>query len=164
MQTYPAITNKITDQEYNIVRLDKDNLKDLAFLHSEVYGIKMNKDYFFKKYNTAYTGVEYIGFLAYSKNNFPVAFYGVIPCFLTYENKTILAAQSADTMTHPGYRFKGMFVDLSRRTFDLCKENRIQTVFGFPNQNSYHGAIHKLGWIETEIMQCFIISVSTIPL
>jgi Acetyltransferase (GNAT) domain len=164
MQTYPDITNKATDQQYSVVRLCKDNLKDLAFLHSQVYATASNEGYFLKKYNTAYTGVEYVGFLAYTKNNFPVAFYGVIPCFLTYQNKTLLVAQSADTMTHPNYRFKGMFVDLSRRTFNLCKENGIQLVFGFPNQNSYHGAIHKLGWIETETMRCFIIPVNTIPL
>jgi hypothetical protein len=164
MQTYQATTDKPITQEYSIARLSKDNIKDLAFLHSEIYAITIKEAYFLKKYNTAYTGVEYIGFLAYNKDSLPIAFYGVVPCFISYQSRNILAAQSADTMTHPGHRYKGMFVDLSKRTFDLCKEMGIQLVFGFPNQNSYHGAVHKLGWKETEQMTCFSIPVNTIPI
>jgi hypothetical protein len=57
-----------------------------------------------------------------------------------------------------------MFVELSNITFDLCKKNGIRVIFGFPNQNSYHGAVHKLGWKLTHTMECFIIPVKTLPL
>ena len=33
-----------------------------------------------------------------------------------------------------------------------------ELIYGFPNQNSYHGAI-KLGWQMTEMMECFKIPV-----
>jgi hypothetical protein len=163
MPILQEIISNTENSEYVITRLNKDNLKDLAILHSEVYSIPVSNDYFFKKYDTAYTGIENVGYIVYNRENRPVAYYGVIPCFVRYKNEVILAAQSADTMTHPKHRYKGMFVELSNKTFDLCRELNIRLVFGFPNQNSYHGAVNKLGWKMTEKMSCFIIPVKCLP-
>ncbi len=149
---------------YSIERLGKDNLADIATLYEAVYGRTAPAGLFIKKYDTAYTGREYLGFIAYSKDRVPVGYYGVIPCFLQYGDKKILSAQSADTMTHPQYRFKGLFVELSNITFNLCRSEGIKLVFGFPNQNSLHGAINKLGWKMTETLDCFVIPVKTIPI
>lgn len=164
MQTSQEIISDTQGKEYSITRLSKGNLADIGKLYTEVYGSAPGDNYFSKKYDTAYTGVENVGFIAYNKDNIPVAYYGVIPCFMQYGNKIILAAQSADTMTHPGHRYKGMFVELSNMTFDLCRELDILLIFGFPNQNSYHGAINKLGWKMTGTMSCFTIPVKTLPL
>lgn len=156
----PVIENK----EYTIERLNKHRLKDMESLYKAVYGIDAPQNYFFKKYDTAYTGVEWLGYIAYNKEKIAVAYYGVMPCFVQYDHEVLLAAQSGDTMTHPGFRYKGMFVELSKITFELCKQAGIKFIFGFPNQNSYHGAITKLGWQMTESMDCFLIPVSAIPL
>src|SRR5688572_16270280 len=164
MLTSQEIISNTQSKEYSITRLSKDNLADVGKLYTEVYGSAPGIEYFPKKYDTAYTGVENVGFIAYNTENMPVAFYGVIPCFIQYGNKRILAAQSADTMTHPRHRYKGMFVELSTMTFDLCRELGIFLLFGFPNQNSYHGAVHKLGWKMTGTMTCFTIPVKTLPL
>lgn len=153
-----------TEREYYIERLSCEALTDVARLHHAVYTKEMPLSFFINKYDTAFTGVEYVGYVAYSPEGIPVAYYGVIPCFLQDGNKKILAAQSADTMTHPQYRFKGLFVELSHMTFDLCRQEGIQILFGFPNQNSLHGAIHKLGWKMTHTMDCFMIPVRTVPL
>jgi hypothetical protein len=154
----------IEDKEYTVVRLNRERLKDMETLYKAVYGTVAPENYFLKKYDTAYTGVEWLGYIAYNKENIVVAYYGVMPCFIQYEGAIILAAQSGDTMTHPGFRYKGMFVELSKITFALCREEGIRFVFGFPNQNSYHGAVHKLGWKLTESMECFVVAVSTLPL
>jgi len=154
----------VVDKEYSIARLAKDNLADVARLHMAVYGKAAADGYFPRKYNTAYTAVENVGFIAYAKDKRPVAYYGVIPCFIQFENEVILAAQSADTMTDPQHRYKGMFVELSNMTFDLCRQLGIRLIFGFPNQNSYHGAVTKLGWKMTEAMTCFTIPVKGLPL
>lgn len=164
MPTSQEIIINTESAEYVVVRLNKARLNDLAKLHSEVYGTPVNENYFLKKYDTAYTGLEHVGYLAYNTEGTPVAHYGVIPCFIQYKTDIMLAAQSADTMTHPKYRYKGMFVDLSNKTFDLCRELGIRLIFGFPNQNSYHGAVNKLGWKITESMACFIIRVKGLPL
>jgi hypothetical protein len=142
------------------VRLSKSNLEDLARLHSVVYA-PVAADHYVKKYDTAYTGVEYVGFIAYN-DGIPIAFYGVVPCFVQSATEIILAAQSADTMTHPGYRMKGMFMELANKTFELCRDSGIKLVFGFPNQNSYHGLL-KLGWKETEKLDCFRVEIKSFP-
>src|SRR4030095_3720742 len=162
MPTSPEIISKTKDKEYSVAMLSKDNLSDLALLYKEVYDAARPDGYFIKKYDTAYTGVEYVGFIAYDKENRPVAYYGVIPCFIQSGKEIILAAQSADTMTHPEHRYKGMFVKLSMMTFDLCRQLGIKLIFGFPNQNSYPAMIKHLGWTETEKMSRFTIPIGTI--
>jgi hypothetical protein len=156
--------NSIEKKEYLIVRLNRENLADVEKLHEAVYKNAPAPGYFFKKYDTAYTGVEYAGFIAYNDEKIAVAYYGVIPCFIKYGKQIMLAAQSADTMTHPQYRYKGMFVELSNLTFELCGELGIRLVFGFPNQNSYHGAVNKLGWKMTHRMDYFSIPVKGLRL
>ena len=160
----PTSQEVIESKEYRVDRLNDSNLKDLAKLHSEVYGTPVDENYFLRKYDTSYTGLENVGYLAYNPEGEPVAYYGVIPCLIKFKDEVMLSAQSADTMTHPQHRYKGMFVDLSNRAFELCRQLGIRLVFGFPNQNSYHGAVNKLGWVMTETMACFIIPVKTIPL
>jgi hypothetical protein len=149
--------NNGTEKEYSVVRLNGKNIVDLEKLYAAVYKKNAPGNYFAKKYDTVFTGVQHIGYLAY-KEAIPIAFYGVIPCFIQYENNVILAAQSADTMTHPEHRYKNLFFDLSNMCFELCKQNGIFLIYGFPNQNSYHGAI-KLGWQMSEIMDCFTMHV-----
>jgi len=141
---------------YEVIRLDKQNLADVAELHTVVYGRVPDVDFFINKYNTAFTGVEYVGYIAYDQQ-IPIAFYGVIPCFLSIGDETILSAQSTDTMTHPDYRNKGLFVELAERTYQLCIQESIRLIFGFPNQNSLPGFVNKLGWEVTGLMDCFIL-------
>ena len=160
MSTSGHITEK---EDYRIERLSRDKIEDLAKLHEAVYAAAPANNYYDLKYDTAYTKVEYAGFIAYHPCGEPIAYYGVIPCFIEWNKEIILAAQSADTMTHPKHRFKGMFMQLANKTFELCRQLNIKLIFGFPNQNSYHGFI-KLGWKKTESLECFIIPVDSLPL
>ena len=146
--------------EHSIVRLNKDNLADVAKLHAEVYPVAQPLNYFQKKYDTAFTKIENVGFLAYDKDQRPAAYYGVIPCFIQFGDKIVLAAQSGDTMTHPRHRGKGLVVKLSNITFDLCKELGIQLLFGFPNQDFYPIMIKHLQWKETEKLNRFEVRVN----
>jgi len=150
--------------EYQVEKLTAAKLADVEQLHAAVYGAMPTADFFIKKYNTAFTGVEYVGYVAYNTQKIAVGFYAVIPCFIQFGDQSVLAAQSADTMTHPGYRYKGLFVELSNMTFQLCRDLGINLVFGFPNQNSLPGAINKLGWQMTHQLDCFIIPVTSFPL
>src|SRR5580698_1455477 len=94
--------------EYKVLRLSHDNIGDAEKLHTAVYGIKLRPGFFEAKYDTAFTGAKHVGFIAYNDNGVPIAFYAVIPCFISMDEDTVLAGQSADTMTHPDYRFKGL--------------------------------------------------------
>jgi len=158
-----STADKTNTNDYNIARLDRGRLLDLARLHKIVYRVSPANNHFQRKYDTGYTGIENIGFVAYDVAGEPVAFYGVIPCFIQCGDQIVLAAQSADTMTHTDHRNKGLFMKLARLTFDLCKEVGIKLVFGFPNQNSHRGLV-KLGWVTTEVMERFRIAVNVLPL
>jgi hypothetical protein len=157
------MTSAAENKAYTVKRLSINSIADLARLDALVYQRKPAIGFFLKKYNTVYTGVNYIGFIAYNNQNQPIAFYGVIPTLLWYNGRTILVAQSVDAMTHSEYRNMGLFTELANLTDDLCRKENIQLVFGFPNQNSYPGLI-KLHWHITDTMDRFTIPVKCIPL
>jgi Acetyltransferase (GNAT) domain len=164
MQTSEDLIEKTQSLACRIERLNKTNLDDLATLHAAVYGGEPDEHFFTRKYATSYTGVEHVGFLAYNREGQVVGYNGVVPCFIEYEGKKILAAQATDYMTHPDYRYKGMLIELSNRTFTLCQELGITLLFGFPNQHSYHGVVNRLGWKPVVSMSCFLVSVSCFPM
>ncbi len=150
--------------DFRVERLSGGNLPDLGLLDKAVYGVDRPGYSFQKKYATAYTGAQYLGYLAYNGQNEPVAYYGVMPCRLQYKDRILLAAQSGDTMTHPAYRNKGLFVKLCQLTVELCRREGVKLLFGFPNQHSYPGLVNKLGWTTTGAMECFCVSVAAVPL
>lgn len=165
MQTLAElIDNSALATGYRLERFSVDKLDCLCYLYTAVYGKLPPKERFLKKYNTGFTVVSYTGFLAYDSDGLPVAFYAVIPCFIEYNGHLVLAAQSTDTMTHPGHRNKGLFVALAELTYNLCRKEGIRLVFGFPNQNSLPGFINKLGWQQVGQMECFTMPVKAIPL
>ena len=148
---------------YRFARLGASNLKDLYLLFAAVYGKACPASYFERKYDTAYTGVAYIGVLAYL-DDLPVAYYGVIPTFLSIRQQKVLAAQSCDTMTHPAHQKKGLFVKLAIHTFELARQEGIHLIFGFPNQNSYPGFIKHLGFTHADTMHRHTIRFSNTPI
>jgi len=130
---------------YRIEKLSAENIRDLIPLYKEVFNEKVSQKFLLKKYDTRSVGPEFVGFIAYTPNGMAVAYYGVIPCFFQLNGKKVIAAQSADTMTHPHHRKKGLFQNLALKTYALAAEQDIKFVFGFPNQDSYPGFM-KLNW------------------
>ncbi len=149
--------------DYYIERLSESNLAGLENLFTAVYNRPPATNLFASKYNTAFTAVIYTAYIAYNNQQVPIAYYGVIPCFIRFEDKIVLSAQSADTMTHPEYRNKGLFVELAEMTYELCRSAGMPFIFGFPNQNSLPGFLNKLEWKTTERLDCFLIPVSIFP-
>jgi hypothetical protein len=147
---------------YKFERLSTHNITDLAKLFGSVYGHELPADFFPNKYNTAYTGAAYIGFIAYNKERMPISYYGAIPTLLWVDGRVILAAQFADAMTHPKYRDAGLFTQLAKKTCELCKTEGIKVAFGFPNQNSYPGLLSKLHCYTNGGMDRFMIPVKKV--
>lgn len=148
--------------EYSIERLSEAHIPALANLYNLCFRKNVSPDWFRQKYNTENFGVKYIGFLALDQNTV-AAFYGVIPCPVILEGQEILAAQSADTMTHPDHRNKGLFVTLANKTYELAKNSNIRFLFGFPNQHSQPGAV-KLGWdFSLPPMKMFQLTLRPLP-
>ena len=73
--------------------------------------------------------------------------YAAIPTRICIGNHETLLGFSCDTMTHPDYRRQGMFVTLATRLYEtMAKHAGIETVWGFPNENSLSGFTRRLGW------------------
>ncbi len=121
------------------------NIHHLVPLYRAAFHLRVTIPFLLKKYDTRSLGVEFIGFIAFTSTGMAVGYYGVIPCFFQLKGNSIVAAQSADTMTHPEHRKKGLFQQLAKQTYDLAREQNIRFIFGFPNQNSLPGFI-KLKW------------------
>ncbi len=149
---------------YNFIRVDESRYLDLESLHRSSFKEEPLPNYYQKKMDTSYLNVKHLGFLAYTQDGKPAAFYGVYPCMMEYKGKLYLAAQSGDTMTHPEHGGKGLFTALAKMTYQLAQAEGIEFIFGFPNQNSYPGFIKKLNWQFRENMRDYTIKVSTLPL
>lgn len=150
-------------QDYSIQQLSSGNLRHLDILYKEIFHKAPPANYFEKKYDTRAFGAEYLGYFAMTSDGKAAAYYGVIPCIVQLGGQKILAAQSADTMTHPAHQKKGLFLLLAQKTYDLARQKNIRFIFGFPNQNSYKGFV-KLNWQFTpDQLQYFTVSGSLFP-
>lgn len=116
--------------DYRIERINEDRLKDLLQLYKASFGKTYSIRYLQNKFNTQYTGISFVGYLAYDQENQAAAYYGVFPCYINYKGRQVLSAQSGDTMTHPAHQGKGLFTKLARLTYDLAKELKVQFIFG----------------------------------
>jgi hypothetical protein len=141
--------------KYEVVRLDESNLHLLDTLYLDVYKKRVPRVYFRKKYDTGFTGARHIGYFACDGKR-PVAFYGVVPVLMSMSGKTVLAAQSCDTMTAPDHRNRGLFTELAEKTFALAAAEGITFVFGFPNEASYPGFIGKLRFDHLHTMNRYV--------
>ncbi|MEA2754284.1 MAG: hypothetical protein QOJ54_573 [Aliidongia sp.] len=78
-----------------------------------------------------------------------VGLYTVLPTPLILDGVRVSGAQSVDTMTHPDFRGRGMFLSLARSCYEEAASD-IALMYGLPNQNSYPGFIKHLGWTHLD--------------
>lgn len=96
-----------------------------------------------------YSGMGEIGgYFTYAneRNNYYSSIYIVVKRFVKFQQKTISAAQSLDTLTDFDSRGKGFFIKCADRSYEFIKSNGVEFIFGFPNKNSFGGFTSKLGW------------------
>lgn len=129
--------------EYKLVSFE--NLSRFTELVHACFKIDVNEDYFRWKYCQNPVG-KLVAFEALDKDRV-AAFYGLIPELYNINGQVTKIYQSMDTMTHPDYQKRGLFVKLANLTFDYVKntEGRLDMV-GIPGTNSFHGFVHKLNW------------------
>lgn len=151
-------------EDYIFKRVTEESYPDLLALHQAAFGVRERDTYYRNKLATDYLGVSHLAYVAYTKTGEPAAFYGVYAYKIEYKGELYLACQSGDTMTHPKHTGKGLFTILAKLTYVLAQEQGVKFVFGFPNDNSYHGFTKKLEWIHKENMQNYTLRVSTLPL
>lgn len=150
-------------KNYQIKRFTSQKVKDVSSIYQNAFGIELNLINFSSKQSTNFCNDSFVGFIAYDHNSTPVAFYSVYLCYVEYNGKLYLSAQSGDTMTHSDHAGKGLFTQLALETYQYCRENGIHCVFGFPNENSFPGFIKRLGWIHFDDVTPFLVRVKCIP-
>lgn len=148
---------------YKFVPLTSENIKDLIYLYKHVFRKIVTLNELLAKFDTSYLGTGYLGYLAYDKGK-PIAFQGVVPVLMKYNEKTELAAQYTDSMTLPAYARKGVFTKLLKLTDEALKEANVKFVWCFPNQNSEYVYMNKLNWQYKERMQRFSVKTALIPI
>ena len=75
-----------------------------------------------------------------------VANYSAVPIRCQIGNKEIKAALSLNTMTHPEYEGKGLFVELASRLYSKMESEQYSFIIGFPNYLSNGIFCKKLDW------------------
>ena len=70
------------------------------------------------------------------------SFMGSLAC---YGEKTFIAAQSCDSAVVPEARGKGVFTQIVNEAEELLRQDGVDMLIGFPNNNSYPGFM-KMGW------------------
>lgn len=76
--------------------------------------------------------------------------YAAVPVEATVDGVAVRAAQSLDTMVDGAFRGMGLFTKLASRTYENMGRDGVGFVFGFPNGNSHHGFVKKLGWLSLD--------------
>lgn len=124
-----------------------DELSRFEEIFELCFGYKATEDYFRWKYLSNPEG-EVIAFEAFDpEKNKVAAFYGVMPEAYTINGQQVRIYQSMDTMTHPDYRNRGLFVKLANLTYDYVYEKDGSAMFiGIPGSNSFYGFVKKLHW------------------
>lgn len=75
-----------------------------------------------------------------------VGFYGVAPLRLSMGGREIPGAVSGAAVTHPDYRYRGVFSALGKSVYRRAAESGIKVVYGFPTEHSRYGFLGALGW------------------
>ena len=97
-------------------------------------------------------------FVALEENRI-VANYSVSPAYIQLDDKKFKCALSLNTMTHPDYIGKGLFVELARKLYDSLRNESYGMVYGFPNYISNRTFCTKLGWkdiYEIPTLECVV--------
>jgi hypothetical protein len=124
-----------------------DELSRYEEIFEQCFGFKASEDYFRWKYLSNPEG-EVIAFEAFDpEKNKVAAFYGVMPEAYIIDGQEVRIYQSMDTMTHPEYRNRGLFIKLANMTYDyVCEKDGSALFIGIPGSNSFYGFVKKLHW------------------
>ena len=130
------------DLEIRPAQPDADRYREIM---QACLGTAPDARYFQWKYADNPAG-QVVAFEALAGNQV-VGFYGVIPWRLTSANRTLSVYQAMDTMTHPDFQRRGIFVKLATATdAELLARDPNHVSIAIPGSMSYPGFVQKLGW------------------
>jgi GNAT superfamily N-acetyltransferase len=106
---------------------------------------KTTHEFFDWQYRRNPAGTAFIR-LALDRDNHDILAgqYIVIPLDFACRGRTVRGALSLNTLTDAKYRGQGVFTGLAREAYQLCGDQGVRLVIGYPNQNSYPGFLKHL--------------------
>ena len=140
----------MTDRRWQHKPFEEHDVGEILSLRARIFN---DPDYGRDRWNWQYRdnpmGRSYIDLAVdQDQSDLLAGHYAVISYNVTSNAKKIRAVQSLDTFTNPSYQRQGIFVELAEKTYQSAKDDGVELVFGFPNQNSYLGFVKKLGFID----------------
>lgn len=135
----------MNDDGVRVRPIEADDSPALVELFEECFGTQLSTEYFAWKYYENPAG-EVCGFVADAGERL-AAFYGVIPEPWNVGGVDTTVCQSMDTMTHPEFRRRGLFVRLAELTYEEVRRRTGRCdLVGIPGPSSLPGFIDRLGW------------------
>jgi GNAT superfamily N-acetyltransferase len=134
---------------YEFKQISQDRLNDFVQVFNSAFNSKVRIDGFIGKFDTCYTGIRDIGYLAYTESGEPIGFFGMFPCFIQINGQKVLGAQVGDICIAPHHQKRGLYDQLIHKAIELARENGIKVAFVIPSPSSVKGLV-KGNWQELE--------------
>ena len=67
---------------------------------------------------------------------------------MNVQGEKVLGAQRTDSMVHPDYRRRGIFLSLAKECYTLAEKEGARLLYGFPNAQSYPAVVNRLDSID----------------
>ena len=148
-------------------KYNEEILDDMLIMTAENYGENehiANREFIYHEYFENPSGDPIIG-LGYDKEKKILAGqYVVIAQRVFVVNQQINAILSLNTLTRKAYRGQGVFIGLAEDVYRRSTEQGVYFCYGAPNQNSHHGFIAKLKFVDIGIMPLYLKIVNPIRL
>lgn len=125
-------------------------------LFSLVFNKKMNVEQFNRKYLCTSHGYSYHGLMVVDKQI--VGAYSTIPYLYNFFGKTVTFALSVDTMIDQQHR-AGPFnlIKMTTLVYDAMKQDGVDFVMGFPNDNAYEFTKRVLKWRDIGELDYYVL-------
>ena len=162
--TVAGDTVHIEGTHYRLARFSDSNIAALLPLYRTVFRKDPGRDWLSKKYSTDYIGIRDLGYIAFTEDGDAVSSFGMLAWPMRFGDRTELAGQAMDVMTHPQHQRRGLFSILGEKTTTLCESEGLSFVYAFPNQESLPGFLNRLGYIHLGNLAQYRLPVTTFPL
>ena len=131
--------------EIEIKKSNFKNFQQLKKIMHACFGISVTEQYFRWKYLD--NPIGRVQAFEAREGDRVVAFYGLLPELYRVNGKEVKIYQSMDTMTHPNFQKRGLFVRLAKHSYQyLLGEEKCFQLIGLPSEDSFPGFIRKLEW------------------
>lgn len=132
-----------TDIKYEYLR--KEHCNGLSHLYKNVFGKKVDKNYFVIKYGLEFRTIHYSAVAIH--NNVVIGFHGAI--YATYYNdsqeRRMNLLHTCDFILLPEYRGRGIFQEMYNHTIELAREKDVDYLYAFHSDQTYK-VCKRLGW------------------